>query len=85
LTKELKAKPIVLTPEFVPPPLELLNVDSGKSGAGDSKAKMVTIQKTLEHFKIHVEMGEVTVGPTVTQFTLKACARRQPLQSCRTP
>jgi len=70
-TKELKAKPMILTPEFVPPPLDLLNVDSGKSGAGDSKAKMVTIQKTLEHFKIHVEMGEVTVGPTVTQFTLK--------------
>jgi S-DNA-T family DNA segregation ATPase FtsK/SpoIIIE len=68
---EAPAKPIILTPEFVPPPLELLNVDSGKSGAGDSKAKMVTIQKTLEHFKIHVEMGEVTVGPTVTQFTLK--------------
>lgn len=67
----VESKPIILTPEFVPPPLELLNVDSGKSGAGDSKAKMLTIQKTLEHFKIHVEMGEVTVGPTVTQFTLK--------------
>lgn len=66
-----KPKPIILSPEFVPPPLDLLNVDSGKSGAGDSKAKMVTIQKTLEHFRIHVEMGEVTVGPTVTQFTLK--------------
>jgi S-DNA-T family DNA segregation ATPase FtsK/SpoIIIE len=32
---------------------------------------MLTIQKTLEHFRIHVDMGEVTVGPTVTQFTLK--------------
>lgn len=71
LQKEVKAKPIILTPEFVPPPLDLLNVDSGKSGAGDSKAKMLTIQRTLEHFRIHVEMGEVTVGPTVTQFTLK--------------
>ncbi len=69
--KEVKAKPIILSPEFVPPPLDLLNLDSGKSGAGDSKSKMLTIQKTLEHFKIHVEMGEVTVGPTVTQFTLK--------------
>lgn len=68
---EIKSKPIVLTPEFVPPPLDLLNLDSGKSGAGDSKGKMLTIQKTLEHFRIHVEMGEVTVGPTVTQFTLK--------------
>lgn len=69
--KEIKIKPIVLTPEFVPPPLELLNIDTGKSGAGDTKSKMVTIQKTLEHFRISVEMGEVTVGPTVTQFTLK--------------
>lgn len=69
--KEPQTKPIILTPEFVPPPLDLLNVDTGKSGAGDSKAKMTTIQRTLEHFRIHVEMGEVTVGPTVTQFTLK--------------
>ncbi len=69
--REIKVKPIVLTPEFVPPPLDLLNLDTGKSGAGDSKSKMVTIQKTLEHFRIRVEMGEVTVGPTVTQFTLK--------------
>ncbi|MFA6608846.1 MAG: DNA translocase FtsK [Candidatus Paceibacterota bacterium] len=69
--KEIKIKPIILTPEFVPPPLDLLNVDTGKSGAGDSRAKMTTIQRTLEHFRIHVEMGEVTVGPTVTQFTLK--------------
>lgn len=71
IKKEIKVKPFILTPEFVPPPLELLNVDSGKSGAGDSKGKMLTIQKTLEHFRIHVDMGEVTVGPTVTQFTLK--------------
>ncbi|MDQ5962902.1 MAG: segregation ATPase FtsK/SpoIIIE, family, partial [Patescibacteria group bacterium] len=69
--KEVKSKPIVLSPEFVAPPLDLLNWDTGKSGAGDAKAKMVTIQRTLEHFKINVEMGEVTVGPTVTQFTLK--------------
>jgi S-DNA-T family DNA segregation ATPase FtsK/SpoIIIE len=69
--KEVTVKPIILTPDFVPPPLDLLNVDSGKSGAGDSKAKMTTIQHTLKNFKIHVEMGEVTVGPTVTQFTLK--------------
>lgn len=69
--KVIPPKPIILTPDFVPPPLDLLNTDSGKSGAGDSKAKMTTIQHTLKNFKIHVEMGEVTVGPTVTQFTLK--------------
>ena len=71
IKKEIKVRPVILTPEFIPPPLDLLNFDSGKSGAGDSKSKMLTIQKTLEHFRIHVEMGEVTVGPTVTQFTLK--------------
>ncbi|MCF7843986.1 DNA translocase FtsK [Candidatus Gracilibacteria bacterium] len=69
--KEVVVKPIILTPSFVPPPFDLLNLDSGKSGAGDSRAKMTTIQHTLKNFKIHVEMGEVTVGPTVTQFTLK--------------
>ncbi len=69
--KEVVSTPIILTPDFVPPPLDLLNLDSGKSGAGDSRAKMTTIQHTLKNFKIHVEMGEVTVGPTVTQFTLK--------------
>lgn len=69
--KEAKPKPVILTPTFVPPPLDLLNLDSGKSGAGDSKSKMETIKRTLAHFRINVEMGEVTVGPTVTQFTLK--------------
>ena len=29
------------------------------------------IQKTLENFGIPVEMGEVSVGPTVAQYTLK--------------
>ncbi len=71
LPQKKQAPPLLLTPEFVPPPLELLNADSGKSGAGDSRTKMATIQRTLAHFRINVEMGEVTVGPTVTQFTLK--------------
>ena len=71
-TEKIKTnKPIILTKDFLPPPLDLLNYDMGKSGAGDSKTKMTTIQKTLEHFRINVEMGEVTVGPSVTQFTLK--------------
>ena len=32
---------------------------------------MNVIQKVLDQFNIAVEMGEVTVGPSVTQFTLK--------------
>ncbi|MCH7758880.1 DNA translocase FtsK 4TM domain-containing protein [Patescibacteria group bacterium] len=52
-------------------PLDLLGMDSGKPNAGDVKGNKLTIQKTLENFSIPVEMGEVKVGPTVTQYTLK--------------
>lgn len=65
-TKELK-----LDPEFVHPPFDLLNSDHGKPAAGDTIAKMKSIKQTLDNFNIPVEMGSVTVGPTVTQFTLK--------------
>ncbi|MEN9338401.1 MAG: hypothetical protein RI945_126 [Candidatus Parcubacteria bacterium] len=68
---EEESKPIVIEGEFIPPDFSLLNYDSGKSSAGDSKSKMNVIQKVLDQFNIPVEMGEVTVGPSVTQFTLK--------------
>jgi len=32
---------------------------------------MQIIQRTLDNFGIPVEMGEINVGPTVTQYTLK--------------
>lgn len=66
-----ESKPIILEGEFLPPDINLLNSDSGKSSAGDSKFKMNVIQKVLDQFSIPVDMGEVTVGPSVTQFTLK--------------
>lgn len=53
------------------PPLDLLEKDSGKPSSGDVEAYSLVIQKTLKHFGIEVEMGEVNVGPTVTQYTLK--------------
>ena len=52
-------------------PLELLNAKIGKPTSGDIKNNMMVIQRTLENFGIPVEMGEVNVGPTVTQYTLK--------------
>ncbi len=52
-------------------PLDLLDDHSTKPTSGDIKANIEKIKKTLEHFGIIVEMGEVNVGPTVTQFTLK--------------
>jgi len=52
-------------------PLDLLSDEIGKPTSGDVRAQQEIIRKTLEHFKIPVEMGEFRVGPTVTQFTLR--------------
>ncbi len=52
-------------------PLDLLNDNLGKPTSGDIRSQMQIIEKTLANFGIKVEMGEVSVGPTVTQFTLK--------------
>lgn len=53
------------------PPLSLLASSSDKPASGDVKATSERIQKTLENFGITVEMGDVSIGPTVTQYTLK--------------
>jgi len=53
------------------PPIDLLEKDSMTPNSGDIEAYSIVIQKTLRNFGIDVEMGEVNVGPTVTQYTLK--------------
>lgn len=52
-------------------PLELLTRRDQKPTSGDIVHNQMVIERTLENFGIPVEMGEVSVGPTVTQFTLK--------------
>lgn len=52
-------------------PLELLTKRDQRPTFGDIERNKAVIQRTLEHFGIPVEMAEVSVGPTVTQFTLK--------------
>ncbi len=52
-------------------PLDLLNAKTSKPSAGDIKKNIELISQTLAHFGITVEMGDVSVGPTVTQYTLK--------------
>lgn len=52
-------------------PLDLLNRSKDKPESGNIKENVDRIQKTLENFGIVVEMGEVHVGPTVSQYTLK--------------
>ena len=60
-----------LAGDFRLPPLELLEKETGKPSSGDIIANANIIKRTLQNFGIEVEMGEVNVGPTVTQFTLK--------------
>jgi len=52
-------------------PLHLLEKEETSPISGDLKANAKIIQKTLENFGISVEMGEINVGPTVTQYTFR--------------
>lgn len=53
------------------PPLELLHTDTDQPRSGDINAHVNIIKRTLSNFNIEVEMGEVSIGPTVTQYTLR--------------
>jgi S-DNA-T family DNA segregation ATPase FtsK/SpoIIIE len=57
--------------DYTFPPIELLEADKGQPSSGDIKTNLAIIEKTLKNFGIPVEMGEVNVGPTVTQYTLR--------------
>jgi S-DNA-T family DNA segregation ATPase FtsK/SpoIIIE len=56
---------------FQPPPLDILEDDKGRPSVGDIKANANIIKRTLENFGIEVEMNEVHIGPSITQYTLK--------------
>lgn len=53
------------------PPFDLLDDSTNKVDSGNIEVNVSIIQKTLSDFGIEVEMGEVNVGPTVTQYTLR--------------
>ncbi|MDE2079514.1 MAG: hypothetical protein KGI73_03950 [Patescibacteria group bacterium] len=57
--------------EYSPPPLSLLDRDKGKPETGDIKANANIIKRTLQNFGINVEMDEVSIGPSVTRYSLK--------------
>lgn len=67
----IKKRRTGLVSTYVPPPLSLLEEDSGKPNTGDIKANANIIKRTLANFGIEVEMDEITVGPTVTRYALK--------------
>ncbi len=56
---------------YVFPPASLLHSGVDKPTAGDLRANANIIKRTLESFGIPVEMGEITIGPKVTRYTLK--------------
>ena len=53
------------------PSADLLEESHSSVDSGNIEANVKIIQKTLVDFGIQVEMGEVNVGPTVTQYTLR--------------
>jgi S-DNA-T family DNA segregation ATPase FtsK/SpoIIIE len=66
-----KEKLFQLPSKYDPPPISILEGDRGKVVQGDTKIRANVIRKTLQHFKIPVEMDEVVVGPSVTRYSLK--------------
>ncbi len=58
-------------PDWKFPGLDLLNHKVDKANAGDVEGSAHTIKETFTNFGIDVEMEGATVGPTVTQYTLK--------------
>lgn len=56
------------------PELDLLFTSKSKPSAGDIKGNAEIIKNTLNNFGIEVDMGEVRVGPTVTQYSFKPAA-----------
>ena len=56
---------------YIAPPLNLLKSTIEKPTSGDLRANANIIKRTLESFGIPVEMGEISIGPKVTRYTLK--------------
>jgi S-DNA-T family DNA segregation ATPase FtsK/SpoIIIE len=56
---------------YVLPPLDLLTKNETAPTSGNIKENSIIIKNTLENFGIPVEMAEVNVGPTVTQYAFK--------------
>jgi len=71
---ELELKQISLSTidkKYKKPPLDLLRGSNGKPKTGDTEVIKAVIEKSLRDFGIRVDMRDVNVGPTVTQYSLK--------------
>ena len=52
-------------------PIDILSRSNTKPDSGDVNSNVNKIKKTFDNFGIEVTMGDVNVGPTVTQYTLR--------------
>ena len=57
--------------EYTSPPLSLLSGEKGKGRAENTKLQGQAITRTLQNFKIDVEVEEITVGPTFTRYAVR--------------
>ncbi len=53
------------------PPLELVEASDSKKEGDDTQRRAEIIRDTLRYFGIEVELGEVQVGPTLTQYAFR--------------
>jgi len=56
---------------YEPPPIDLLTKLGAKPTSGNIAKNVEIIRKKLQDFGVDVSMGDVNVGPTVTQYQLK--------------
>lgn len=70
-TIKKKQETIAFLGDYKLPGTELLEQESGTPNAGDIQAYSAIIRKTFQNFDIPVEVTEVNVGPTVTQYAIK--------------
>jgi S-DNA-T family DNA segregation ATPase FtsK/SpoIIIE len=68
---QLEAMTIADRTDWKLPSFDLLDDNKTNVDSGNIELNVAVIKKTLADFGIEVEMGEVNVGPTVTQYTLR--------------
>lgn len=66
-----RKKAIFNAQNYIAPPLSLLRSSVEKPTSGDLRSNANIIKRTLESFGVPVEMGEISIGPKVTRYTLK--------------
>ncbi len=57
--------------EWLLPSVNLLDTGSSKPQGGDIKKKAKIIEETFSNFNINMELEDIVVGPTVTQFSFR--------------